>query len=99
MYFQTLQGRLLDSIRKRVQNGEITERRLAGMSGISQPHMHNLLKGARALSPAIADRIMRTLDISVLDLLVPEDGKPAVSTHRIVLPRATHAWPLQSVQD
>lgn len=75
MYFVTLQGRLLDSIRKRVQNGEVTERRLAGMSGISQPHIHNLLKGARALSPEIADRIMRTLDMSVFDLLGPEDGE------------------------
>ncbi len=75
MYFETLQGRLLDSIRKRVQNGEVTERRLAGMSGISQPHIHNVLKGVRALSPEIADRIMRTLDMSVFDLLAPENGE------------------------
>jgi transcriptional regulator with XRE-family HTH domain len=73
MYFETLQGRLLDCIRKRVQNGEVTERRLAGMSGISQPHIHNLLKGARGLSPGIADRILRTLDMSVFDLLAPEE--------------------------
>jgi transcriptional regulator with XRE-family HTH domain len=73
MYFETLQGRLLDCIRKRVQNGEVTERRLAGMSGISQPHIHNLLKGARGLSPGMADRILRTLDMSVFDLLAPEE--------------------------
>lgn len=77
MYFETLRGRLLDSVRKRIQNGEVTERRLAGMSGISQPHMHNLLKGARALSPEMADRIMRTLKMSVFDLLVPENCEPA----------------------
>ncbi len=73
MYFETLQGRLLECIRKRVQNGEVTERKLAGMSGISQPHIHNLLKGARGLSPGIADRILRTLDMSVFDLLAPEE--------------------------
>lgn len=75
MYFETLQGRLLDCIRRRVQNGEVTERRLAGMSGISQPHIHNLLKGARGLSPAIADRILRTLDMSVFDLMMPEEPR------------------------
>jgi transcriptional regulator with XRE-family HTH domain len=73
MYFETLRGRLIERIRKRVQNGEVTERRLAGLSGISQPHIHNLLKGARALSPEIADRILRTLDMSVFDLLDPEE--------------------------
>ncbi len=76
MYFETLQVRLLDCVRRRVQNGEVTERRLAGMSGISQPHIHNLLKGARGLSPAIADRILRTLEMSVFDLLTPEEGGP-----------------------
>ncbi len=74
MYFETLRGRLLECIRKRVQNGEVTERRLAGLSGISQPHIHNLLKGARSLSPEVADRILRTLDMSVLDLLALEEA-------------------------
>ena len=72
MYFETLQGRLLDCIKWRVQNGELTERRLAGLVGISQPHMHNILKGVRALSPEMADRILKTLEMSVLDLFVPE---------------------------
>lgn len=93
MYFVTLQGRLLDSIRKRVQNGEVTERRLAGMSGISQPHIHNLLKGARALSPEIADRIMRTLDMSVFDLLAPEDGEaPELATSPRPKPGTRVQW-------
>lgn len=72
MYFETLQGRLLDCIKWRVRNGELTERRLAGLVGISQPHMHNILKGVRALSPETADRILKTLEMSVLDLFVAE---------------------------
>lgn len=76
MYFETLQARLLDFIRWRVQNGELTERRLAGLVGISQPHMHNILKGVRTLSPEMADRILKTLEMSVLDLFVPEYGPP-----------------------
>ena len=71
MNFQTLQVRLLAHINTRVRNGDLTERRLARLVGISQPHMHNLLKGARSLSPAHADRILSQLRISVLDLLEP----------------------------
>lgn len=72
MYFETLQERLLDCIKWRVHNGELTERRLAGLVGISQPHMHNILKGVRSLSPGTADRILKTLEMSVLDLFVTE---------------------------
>jgi transcriptional regulator with XRE-family HTH domain len=72
MYFETLQTRLLDYVRWKVRNGELTERRLAGLIGVSQPHMHNVLKGVRTLSPGIADRILKTLEMSVLDLVVPE---------------------------
>jgi DNA-binding transcriptional regulator YdaS (Cro superfamily) len=72
MYFETLQARLLDYVRWKVRNGELTERRLAGLIGVSQPHMHNVLKGLRTLSPGIADRILRMLEMSVLDLAVPE---------------------------
>ena len=69
MLFQTLQGRLVAAIRTRVRNGELTERRLARLTGISQPHMHNVLKGIRILSPEIADLILRELRLSLLDLL------------------------------
>jgi transcriptional regulator with XRE-family HTH domain len=69
MDFETLQRRLLASVRSRVQNGELTERGLARMTGISQPHIHHILKGARGLSVENADRILRRLDMTVLDLL------------------------------
>jgi hypothetical protein len=42
---------------------------MARMCGISQPHMHNVLKKIRALSTAASDRLMRALDISISDLV------------------------------
>jgi transcriptional regulator with XRE-family HTH domain len=68
MYFQVLQLRLIAILKGRVRSGELTERRLARLTGISQPHIHNVLKGARILSPEIADQILETLRISVFDL-------------------------------
>jgi transcriptional regulator with XRE-family HTH domain len=83
MDFQTLQRRLLDSVVWRVQNGQLTERRLARMIGVSQPHMHNILKGIRKLSPVVADRILATLEISLLDLVAqgqtPLEGLPPMA--------------------
>ena len=63
-------------IRRRVLNGELTERGLARMSGLSQPHVHHVLKGARSLSVASTDRILRSLGLSVLDLVetTPEEN-------------------------
>lgn len=69
MDFETLKRRLLAHVRTCVHNGELTERGLARMIGISQPHMHHILKGVRALSLENADRILRRLDLTVLDLL------------------------------
>lgn len=69
MDFETLQYRLLARVRSCVRNGELTERGLARMIGISQPHMHHILKGVRTLSIENADRILRRLDLTVLDLI------------------------------
>jgi plasmid maintenance system antidote protein VapI len=69
MHFGTFQERLLVILQSRIRNGEITERNLAKVSGISQPHIHNVLKGKRDLSPEAADRILQQLQISLLDLL------------------------------
>ena len=69
MDFEFLQGRLIANLRTRLQNGEITERKLARLTGISQPHIHNVLKGARILSPKLADHLLRHLNMSLADLL------------------------------
>ncbi|MEX2264206.1 MAG: helix-turn-helix domain-containing protein [Bryobacteraceae bacterium] len=69
MYFKVLQLRLIAKVREQVKNGEITERSLARLTGISQPHIHNVLKGVRILSPETADQILHRLRITILDLI------------------------------
>jgi predicted XRE-type DNA-binding protein len=64
-----LQARLLILLKNRINNGEFTERGLARMVGISQPQVHNVLKGARKLSLQTADRFLCKLQLSVLDLI------------------------------
>ncbi len=63
MTFQDAQLKLLAYVRGRIQSGEFTERRLARLIGISQPHAHNVLKGARNLSPEVFDSILKYLAI------------------------------------
>ena len=69
MLFGDLREALLECLRARVRNGQLTERGLARLTGISQPHMHNLLKGVRTMSPEIGDRILYHLRLSTLDLI------------------------------
>jgi len=73
MTFQDLQQRLLEELRRRVQSGAVTERGLARVSGISQPHLHNVLKGKRVLSLQKSDTLLRRLQIDVLHLIRPEE--------------------------
>jgi len=70
---QDAQRRLLTHVRDRIHNGELTERGFARLIGISQPHAHNVLKGARKLSPEIFDSILKTFNMSLLDLAPVED--------------------------
>ena len=67
--FALLQSRLLDLVRGRIQNGEYTERGLARIVGISQPQIHNVLKGARRLNPDLADKMLLKLGLTALQLL------------------------------
>jgi transcriptional regulator with XRE-family HTH domain len=73
MDFQELRGRFVDHLRERVRSGQLTERGLARVTGISQPHIHNVLKGKRLLSPEMSDAILRNLRMDLLDLMKPED--------------------------
>ena len=59
MGIEELYGRLIEVARQRVRAGQFTEVGLARLSGVSQPHMHNVLKNIRLLSPASASRLMR----------------------------------------
>lgn len=74
MDFRLLQTRLLAHIRARVRNGEITERSLARITGVSQPHLHNVLKGVRLLSMDTTDRVLQRLRIDLADLLIAAEA-------------------------
>lgn len=78
MTFNDLQQRLLDELRRRVRSGAATERGLARVSGISQPHLHNVLKGKRILSMEKADAVLRRLQIDVLHLVEPEELRESI---------------------
>jgi hypothetical protein len=65
---------LTELARGRIRSGLISERGLARQAGLSQPHLHNVLKGIRELSPQSADRLMRALDVTVPQVLWSEGG-------------------------
>ena len=72
MYFESLLDRLRDRLNQAVRNGSLTERGLARKVGLSQSHIHNVLKGVRILSPQVADRMLYRLGFTVMDLLQDE---------------------------
>ena len=69
MYIGELFYQLIDEARRRVSAGIVTERQLARLCGLSQPHMHNVLKSFRSLSPESADRLMSALHIDIAELM------------------------------
>jgi plasmid maintenance system antidote protein VapI len=71
--FTVLRSRLLAATKNLVSNGYITERGLARTIGLSQSHLHNILKGDRKLTPEIADRILDFMNISTIDLIAPSE--------------------------
>ena len=75
MNFLDLQENLLRLVRERMHSGELTERGLARLTGISQPHIHNVLKGKRILSMDSSDLILASLRIDIRDLISPSDRK------------------------
>ncbi len=70
-----LQTRLIAFVNSRIQNGEFSERSLARQLGLSQPQLHNVLKGARKLQIPLADSFLAHFGISVKDLLTEEEIK------------------------
>jgi hypothetical protein len=95
---QLLLDRLQGIIRERVRNGQITERQLARLTGTSQPHLHNVLKGIRVLTPALADVLLSRLDLSIEDLTDSKNREPIqpdtilnrIPTEDVKAPAATH---------
>jgi transcriptional regulator with XRE-family HTH domain len=71
--FAELQRRLVAHLREKVRNGDITERRLARITGVSQPHMHNVLCGKRSFSMEMADQVLGALRNDLVDFLEPAE--------------------------
>jgi hypothetical protein len=84
--FQDAQLRLLTYVRDRIHNGELTERGFARMIGMSQPHMHNVLKGARNLSIQVSDSILNIFHMSILDLESLEELEMNLKSRRSAEP-------------
>ena len=95
MTFRDAQVRLIAHVRDRIHNGEVTERGLARRIGISQPHVHNVLKGVRKLSPEIFDAILKYFQISILDLAASEELEASLM-RRGALERVAEAPLLES---
>jgi transcriptional regulator with XRE-family HTH domain len=74
MSFHDLHQRLVRHLNRRVRTGELSERGVAKRAGISQPHVHNVLKGSRLLSWQSADALLRELQLDVLDLLDDDEN-------------------------
>jgi transcriptional regulator with XRE-family HTH domain len=71
--YREAQLKLLAYVVDRIHNGELTERGFARLIGISQPHVHNVLKGVRNLSPEMFEAILKYFHLSLLDLASEEE--------------------------
>jgi len=71
--FRELQRRLVAHLHTLVRSGDATERGLARLTGVSQPHMHNVLKGKRLLSLEMADQVVARLHLDLLDFVEPAE--------------------------
>jgi hypothetical protein len=79
--FHLLLSTLRVRVAHRIAEGEITERALARRAGISQPHLHNVLKGIRTMTPDVADRLLEALHLPLEELTagaLANGGRPAL---------------------
>ena len=86
--FRCLAARLARYLNELVRRGEISERGLARLTGYSQPHIHNVLKGARRMNAEVADQIMGLLGIPLLSLFTQQE------LSGLAPPRGTEALPI-----
>jgi hypothetical protein len=78
---------VVELARHYVRTGRMTERGLAKAAGVSQPHLHNVLKQFRKLSPESADKILAALGLRVPDILWWHPGDPEPGTISIPILR------------
>jgi hypothetical protein len=76
--FEQLRLRVLAAIRHKINNGELTERGLARLSRLSQPCVHNVLKGERPGSMETLDRLLKATRLDLQHLIQSEhESQPA----------------------
>ena len=76
MTFQALHNQLIEEITRRVNSGNTSVSSLARRAGISQPHLHLVLKGKRGFSWDFADRAALVIGLRVEDLIERAPLKP-----------------------
>ena len=69
MTLAELQNRLLAAVQQKVGRGDWSERRLAHLTGYTQPHIHNVLKRTRGLNLRLADSLLRLLGLTIEELV------------------------------
>ncbi len=86
-----LRSRLAARLLEMVRSGQLTERALARTTGVSQPHIHHVLKGKRSLSVETSDVILTALSLDALDLLEIDEVAELVRKRSSHLPAAGEA--------
>ncbi len=81
--FERLLQRLVRRLGLLLSNGEYTERGLARLTGISQPHLHHILAGKRSLTPHMADSILANLGWTAGELFTEEEADQVLLARRI----------------
>ena len=84
--FYELERQTLALLNEKVRRGEISQRQLARRTGFTQPHIHNVLKGARRMHADLADAALECLDLSLRDLLEPAARLPVPLWHGLLGP-------------
>jgi hypothetical protein len=89
--FHDLQRRLISFVVTKIRNGEFTERGLSRVLGVSQSHLHNVLKGVRPLKPEFADCLLEHFEIGILDLVESQEwAAPRKPAGKAAVPRNLH---------
>ena len=90
---------LLEELRSRVRSGEVTERALAQLAGLSQPHLHHVLKGKRHLSLAKADAILSNPALNALGPYPESRRSGGQTTNKIMYYQAAGPVVLRDCDD
>lgn len=73
MKFRVLQENLRKELWRRIDDGELTGLHLAAQTGFKQAHISNFLNRKRGLSLEGMDKVLRVQQLSVLDLIDPDE--------------------------